>query len=59
MPVSMQNCAPEWVMMAGAGATAIGAAATAPLTLGGSLAIGGATAAYIGTAVATERCLQG
>ena len=46
-------------MMAGAGATAIGAAATAPLTLGGSLAIGGATAAYIGTAVATERCLQG
>lgn len=59
MPVSMQNCTPEWVMMAGAGAAAIGAAATAPLTLGGSLVIGGAVATYIGTAMATERCLQG
>ena len=38
---------------------AIGAAATAPLTLGGSLVIGGAATTYIGTAMATERCLQG
>lgn len=59
MPVSMQNCTPEWVMMAGAGAAAIGAAATAPLTLGGSLVIGGAAATYIGSAMATDRCLQG
>ncbi|WP_257161377.1 hypothetical protein [Corynebacterium cystitidis] len=44
MPVSMQNCTPEWIMMAGAGAATIGAAATAPLTLGGSLVIGGAAA---------------
>ena len=33
MPVSMQNCTPEWIMMAGAGAAAIGAAATAPLVV--------------------------
>lgn len=59
MPVSMQNCTPEWIMMAGAGAAAIGAAATAPLTFGGSLVIGGAVTTYIGTAMATERCLQG
>lgn len=45
--------------MAGAGAAAIGAAATAPLALGGSLVVGGAAATYIGTAMATDRCLQG
>jgi len=58
MPVATQNCAPEWVTMAGAGAAAIGAAATAPLTLGGSLVIGAAALGYVGSAMATERCLQ-
>lgn len=39
--------------------TAIGAAATAPLTLGGSLLIGGAALGFAGAADMTNDCLEG